>query len=411
MSDEMKGSVGTSAATAAAGRRAGAHAMSRLMLWGAVALALAATLAVAFWPRAVEVELATVDRGTVREEVVDEGRTRMHEVYVVAAPVSGRLLRVAVEPGDTVRAGEGVARMTRGATGFLDARIETEARASLAAASARRSAATAERELAATEAARLSSLARDRLVAASANDAAATRLRAAQASEDAAVADERRARGALLSAGVGAGAGETSFAVAAPAAGLVLRIAQESESVVAAGTPLVVIGDPSELEVVAEFLSQDAVRLAPGARASLENWGGPPVAAVVHRVEPVARTKVSALGIEEQRANVVLRFTAPPPAPLRAHDFRVDARVVVAEQTDVPRVPLGALFRSDGGWAVYRERDGRAERVAVQLGVQDSTYRVVSSGLAPGDRVVLFPSAAVGPGVRLRSGAQRVKGL
>ena len=366
MSDEMKGSVGTSAATAAAGRRAGAHAMSRLMLWGAVALALVATLVLAFWPRAVEVELATVDRGTVREEVVDEGRTRMHEVYVVAAPISGRLLRVAVEPGDTVRAGEGVARMTRGATGFLDARIETEARASLAAASARRSAATAERELAATEAARLSALARDRLVAASANDAAATRLRAAQASEDAAVADERRARGALLSAGVGAGAGETSFAVAAPAAGLVLRIAQESESV---------------------------------------------VAAVVHRVEPVARTKVSALGIEEQRANVVLRFTAPPPAPLRAHDFRVDARVVVAEQTDVPRVPLGALFRSDGGWAVYRERDGRAERVAVQLGVQDSTYRVVSSGLAPGDRVVLFPSAAVGPGVRLRSGAQRVKGL
>ena len=379
-------------------------ARRRLLLWGAVAIALAAVLAVAFWPRAVEVEFAEADRGTVREELVDEGRTRMREVYVVAAPVSGRLLRVAVEPGDAVRAGEGVARMTRGATGFLDARIEAEARAALAAAGARRSAATAERELAATEATRMTTLARDRLVAASASDAAVTRLRAAEASEQAAVADERRARSALLTAGVGADTGTMgTFAVAAPAAGVVLRVAQESEAVVAAGTPLVVIGDPSELEVVAEFLSQDAVRFTPGARASLENWGGPPVAAVVHRVEPVARTKVSALGIEEQRANVVLRFAAPPPAPLRAHDFRVDARVVVAESQGALRVPLGALFRRDGGWAVYRERGGRAEAVPVEVGLQDATHREIRSGLAEGELVVLFPSADVQPGVRLRA--------
>ncbi len=376
-------------------------ARRRLLLWGAVAIALSAVLAVAFWPRAVEVELGTVDRGTVREELVDEGRTRMREVYVVAAPVSGRLLRVAVEPGDAVRAGEGVARMTRGATGFLDARIEAEARAALAAATARRGAATAERELAATEAERATTLARDRLIATTTVDAAKTRLRAAHASEEAAIADERRARSALLSAGVGAEAVTSTFAVAAPAGGVVLRVAQESEAVVAAGTPLVVIGDPTEVEVVAEFLSQDAVRLAPGARASLENWGGPPVAAVVHRVEPVARTKVSALGIEEQRANVVLRFAAPPPAPLRAHDFRVDARVVVAESQGAIRVPLGALFRRDGGWAVYRERGGRAQVVPVQVGGQDATHRVVTAGLAEGDRVVLFPSAEVTDGARL----------
>jgi len=388
--------------------RAGAHAARRrLLLWGAVAIALAAVLAVAFWPRAVEVELATVDRGTVREELVDEGRTRMREVYVVAAPVSGRLLRVAVEPGDAVRAGESIARMTRGATGFLDARIEAEARAALAAAGARRSAVSAERELAATEAARMTTLARDRLVAASARDAAVTRLRAAEASEQAAVADERRARSALLSAGVGADAAGATFPVASPVAspvaGVVLRVAQESEAVVAAGTPLIVIGDPTEVEVVAEFLSQDAVRFAPGARASLENWGGPPVAAVVHRVEPVARTKVSALGIEEQRANVVLRFAAPPPAPLRAHDFRVDARVVVAESQGALRVPLGALFRRDGGWAVYRERGGRAEAVPVEVGIQDATHREVLSGLTEGERVVLFPSADVADGVALKS--------
>ena len=376
----------------------------RLLLWAAVAIGLSAVLAVAFWPRAVEVELGAVDRGTVREEVVDEGRTRMREVYVVAAPVSGRLLRVAVEPGDAVRAGEGVARMTRGATGFLDARIEAEARAGLTAATARRSAATAERELAATEATRAITLARDRLIATTSVDAAKTRLRATQAAEDAAVAEERRARSALLSAGVGAEPSATSFAVTAPAAGVVLRVAQKSEAMVAAGTPLVVVGDPTEVEVVAEFLSQDAVRLAPGARASLENWGGPPVAAVVHRVEPVARTKVSALGIEEQRANVVLRFAAPPPAPLRAHDFRVDARVVVAESPGALRVPLGALFRREGGWAVYRERDGRAEAATVQVGIQDARYREVLSGLDEGDRVVLFPSPDVQLGVRLRVG-------
>jgi HlyD family secretion protein len=184
----------------------------------------------------------------------------------------------------------------------------------------------------------------------------------------------------------------------------VLRVAQKSEAMVAAGTPLVVVGDPTEVEVVAEFLSQDAVRLAPGARASLENWGGPPVAAVVHRIEPVARTKVSALGIEEQRANVVLRFAAPPPAPLRAHDFRVDARVVVAESPGALRVPLGALFRREGGWAVYRERDGRAEAATVQVGIQDARYREVLSGLDEGDRVVVFPSPDVQLGVRLRVG-------
>ncbi|NBU25278.1 MAG: efflux RND transporter periplasmic adaptor subunit [Gammaproteobacteria bacterium] len=386
-----------SAAVSASARAA----RRRLWLWGAVAIALSAVLAVAFWPRAVEVELATVDRGTVREEVVDEGRTRMHEVYVVAAPVSGRLLRVAVEPGDAVRAGEGVARMTRGATGFLDARIEAEARAALTAATARRAAATAERELAATEATRATTLARDRLLATTTVDAAKTRLRAAQAAEDAAAAEERRARSTLLSAGVGAEAGTATFAVAAPVAGVVLRVAQESEAMVAAGTPLIVIGDPTEVEVVAEFLSQDAVRFAPGARASLENWGGPPVEAVVHRIEPVARTKVSALGIEEQRANVILRFTAPPPAALRAHDFRVDARIVVAEQADALRVPLGALFRRDGGWAVYRERGGRAEVVPVQVGIQDAAHRVVTGGLAAGDRVVLFPSTDLRDGTRV----------
>jgi HlyD family secretion protein len=250
------------------------------------------------------------------------------------------------------------------------------------------------------------------LVAASARDAAAARLRSAEASEEAAAAEERRARGALLAAGVGAEAGAATFAVAAPASGVVLRVAQESEAVVGAGTPLVVIGDPAEIEVVAEFLSQDAVRIAPGARATLENWGGPPVAAVVHRIEPVARTKVSALGIEEQRANVILRFAAPPPAPLRAHDFRVDVRVVVNEVTDAVRVPLGAMSRQPRAagreWSVWRVENGRARAVPVSVGIRDGTHNQILSGLEPGDLVVMFPDPGLIEGGRVRSsGAPR----
>jgi HlyD family secretion protein len=369
------------------------------------ALLVIALAIIAVWPRAVEVEAASVDRGAVRATIVDEGRTRMREVYVVSAPVPGRLLRVAVEPGDIVVEGEPLARMTRSVAGFLDPRSDAEARAVVNAAEARETAARAERELAEIEASRAETLATQRLIATAALDTARTRLRAARAAESAASAELRRARSALLAAGRD---GESStLTLNAPSAGVVLRVPQESEATVAAGTPVVVLGDPSRLDVIAEFLSQDAVRVQRGDRAFIENWGEqglglPPIPATVERIEPVARTKVSALGIEEQRANVVLRFAAPPPAPLRAHDFRVDARVVVAESQGALRVPLGALFRRDGGWAVYRERGGRAEAVPVQVGIQDATHREVSAGLAEGERVVLFPSAEVQPGARLR---------
>lgn len=393
---------------------ANASVRRRLLLWGAVAIALVTTLAVAFWPRAVEVELATVDRGTVREELVDEGRTRMEEVYEISAPVAGRLLRVTVEPGDAVRAGQVVARMARGATGFIDARAEAEARAAVAAAEARRVAAVADRELAAAEARRIERLAADRLVPLSALDQARARLRSAQAVEAAAAASERQSRSALLAAGSGAdgasfrGAGGDQVALVSPTDGVVLRVPRESEAVVAAGTPVVVVGDPAGIEVVAEFLSQDAVRLSAGAAARIEGWGGEPVAAVVHRVEPAARTKVSALGIEEQRANVVLRFKGAPPAPLRAQDYRVDVRVLVDEARDAVRVPLGALFRQGSGWAVYVLEGDKVRARQVRVSVADERFRAVVAGLAEGDRVVLFPSASVQEGVRVKAAGPNI---
>lgn len=168
-----------------------------------------------------------------------------------------------------------------------------------------------------------------------------------------------------------------------------------------AGTPIVTLGDPSRVDVVAEFLSQDAVRMKPGDRAFIENWGGDAVAAIVERIEPVARTKVSALGIEEQRTKVVLNFEGAIPAALSSHDYRVDARVVLEETQNAVRVPLGALFRSGDGWAVFVVQNGRAVLRPVTLGVQDDRFRVVLAGMTAGEGVVLFPSTQVSAGIRV----------
>jgi HlyD family secretion protein len=374
----------------------------------ALGIAALGVLAVfALLPQPVSVEVAVVDRGTVRASLLDEGRTRMREVYVVSAPVSGRLLRVAVEPGDRVQKNEPLARMTRGASGFLDPRSDAEARAVVAAAEARERAAVAERELAEIEEARARKLSEARLIADADRDTAQVRLRAARAAEAAASAELRRARSALLAAGQDGSLGTVSLK--APASGTVLSVPQESETVIAAGTPVVVLGDPSRVDIVADFLSQDAVRMKPGDRAFIENWGergsagAGAIAAVVERVEPVARTKVSALGIEEQRTRVILNFIESPPEALKAHDFRVDVRVVVTERNDAIRVPLGVLIREGDAWVVYRVRGSRVERVSVTPGIQDQTYRVIETGLRVDDRVILFPSADVSEGVRVRT--------
>jgi len=378
------------------------HRRRRARLWTVLAaVGFALLLALALWPKRIEVSTAKVDRGLVRTALIDEGRTRMREVYVVSAPFSGRVLRVAVEPGDVVRAGEPLARMTRGSAGFLDPRLEAEARAAVTVALARERAATAERDLAVSEAARARQLAATRLIADTARDAAIARERAAEAALQAAAAEVRRARSALLAAGESGGEG--AVLVKAPVAAVVLRVPQESEAVVASGTPLIVLGDPARVDVVAEFLSQDAVTLQPGAAAFIENWGGAPLAARIERVEPVARTKVSALGIEEQRTNVILEFVEPPPPALRVHDFRIDARVIVAERSNVLRVPLGALFRDGERWAVYVVRGGRAALTPVEVGLEDDSAREITRGLELGETVVLFPSSEVRDGVRLKA--------
>ncbi len=367
-------------------------------IWIVVIAVAAASVAWGMWPRAAEEDLVAIDSGDVRVELVDEGRTRMHDVYIVSAPVSGRVLRVEVEPGDTVAKGAIIARMTQAAAGFLDTRSDLSARAAVDAASASLRAADTDLVLATREHERTRSLAAQKLVATAAVDISQARLDSAQAARDAAKAGLARAQSALQPAGRMAG---DNIVIRAPVAGSVLRVPQKSENVVPVGSPLIEIGDRGHVEVVAEFLSQDAVRMRPGQKATIENWGGPPLAATVERIEPVARLKISALGVEEQRTNVVLQFVDRSAASALGHEFRVDVRVAVEDAGNVLRAPLGALFRRDTGWAVYKVVDGRARAVAVTTGIADTSYRQITGGLAAGDQVVLFPGSAIQDGQRV----------
>jgi HlyD family secretion protein len=237
------------------------------------------------------------------------------------------------------------------------------------------------------------------LVSKAATDQSEARLDAARAARDAAKAQVASARSALLDAGR-TEAGTVN--VTSPSAGRVLRVPQESEAVVASGTPIVEVGDPQHVEIVAEFLSQDAVRMKKGAAAQIENWGGPPLPAIVDRVEPIARTKISALGVEEQRTNVILQF-AGNNDQLQAHDFRVDVRVVIREAKNALRVPLGALFRRGGeGWALYKVVDGRAVVTDVEAAEADGRFRAITAGVNEADAVIVFPSGAITDGARIK---------
>jgi HlyD family secretion protein len=369
------------------------------IFWIVAAAVVIVVIALSMLPDAVEVDLARTDRGDVRVEVVDEGRTRMHDVYVISAPITGRVLRVEVEPGDEVAAGAVVARMSRAAAGFLDTRSDLQARAVVNATEAQLRSAQAELALAEREHKRNTELVAANLISRAAQDQSEARLNAARAAQDAARAEVERARSALLDPSRMA-SGVVN--VTSPSAGRVLRVPQESEAVIATGTPIVEVGDPRHVEVIAEFLSQDAVRMKHGAPAQIENWGGPPLPALVDRVEPVAHTKISALGVEEQRTNVILQFNGGPSEPLQAHDFRVDVRVVIREAKNAVRVPLGALFRHGDGWALYKVVDGRAKLTEVQVAEADPHFRAVAAGVSEGDEVIVFPSSSVADGARTK---------
>jgi HlyD family secretion protein len=373
-------------------------------------------LVLAFWPETHQVEVATVTRGPLVVTVDEEGRTRVRDRFVISAPVTGRVLRIELEPGDAVTRGQVVARLQPETPPLLDVRTRAEAEAAVTAADAalgraraeerraRAALAQAERELA-----RSRELVAGGAMAAQEADAREAEARLAREAVDAAAylvmaagADLERAQ-ARLAGPARAGAG-AQVAVRSPVAGVVLRRLRESESVVPVGEPLIEVGDPAELEIVADLLSSDAVRVRPGARAMVEQWGGDTVlAATVRRIEPSGFTKVSALGVEEQRVNVVLQPTDPDGCAALGDAYRVDVRIVTWEADAVLRVPTGALFRENERWALYAVRDGRARLTPVETGHQTAREAEVLSGLDAGDEVIVHPGDLVRDGVRVQA--------
>jgi HlyD family secretion protein len=384
-------------------------------LWLAV-LIVGGLLAVALWPKTADVDTAAVVRGPLVVTVDEEGMTRVRERFVVSTPVGGRVLRVELEPGDVVKRGQVVARVRAEAPPLLDERARAEGRAAVEGAKAALGRAQAEEQRARATLARLRSdltrvreLAKSQVVAAQELEARESEAKAAEEAVNAAVFAVRAAtfelqRAQARLAPTAADAGGRVVPVTAPVDGVVLRRLRESESIVPPGDPLLEIGDPARLEIVADLLSTDAVRVKPGARTIIEQWGGDrEIAARVRRVEPAGFTKISALGVEEQRVNVVLDFVDPAAAAAALGDaYRVEVRVVTWEAPAVLKVPTGALFREREKWAVYVVQDGRATRRKIELGHQTGQEAEVLSGVAEGDVVIMHPGDSIVDGAKVK---------
>lgn len=379
--------------------------------------AIAALLAVALWPRAAVVEVAKVTRGALVVAIDEDGVTRVRERFIVSSPVTGRVLRIELDPGDAVKRGQVVAFVRAEVAPLLDERARAEAEATAESANAALGRARAEEQRARAtvaqlrrELARIRGLAESRVVSAQELDAheaeftvAEESVKAASFAVQAATFDLQRAQARLIPTHTETGGRVVT--INSPVDGVVLKRIRESESIVPAGEPLLEIGDPMRLEVVSDLLSIDAVRVKPGSRAIIEQWGGDAdLLATVRRVEPAGFTKISALGVEEQRVNVILDFEDPSAACAALGDaYRVEVRIVVWESGDVVKVPTSALFRVGPQWAVYRVVGDRAQRTPVEVGHQNGQETEIASGVSPGDRVVVHPGDRLQNRVRVTS--------
>ena len=423
-----------------------------------IALAIAAGMVYAFVPRPVQVDLVKVDRGTVRVTVDEDGKTRIREKYVVSAPLNGRILRINLDPGDQVEVGKTLLTMIEPRDPeLLDARSVAQAEARVKGAEAtlrqiepdlemaRNSLGNAEAEVT-----RIRKAFRGSGVTQSELESAelllhqrSEELRSKKVAEEIARFELEQAQAALMrsrphadeiarakSAGNGnasAGGQETTagdqppaeqstadnpsepnngwnFPIYSPINGRVLRVMQESSAVVTPGTALVELGDPTDLEVEIDVLSRDAAKIEPGDTAYLEHWGGPvPLKGRVRVVEPSGFTKISTLGVEEQRVWIIVDLVDPPEERKSLGDgFRVEARIVIDEANNVLRVPTSALFRVGEDPAVFRVIDGVVHQQKVKVGRQNGLEAEILEGLAEGDQVVLHPSDQIDDDIKVQ---------
>ncbi|WP_305042501.1 efflux RND transporter periplasmic adaptor subunit [Geoalkalibacter sp.] len=392
--------------------------LRRYVVYGLLVAGVALLLFLGFRPQPLLVDTEAVSRGPMARTIEEEGRTRVMHAYRVSAPLAGQVRRIALEPGDPVEAGQIVAVLDAQAAPVLDVRTIKAAEARVEAATAALEAARREGEaalaaalFAEAEHGRMRTLGEQRLVALNEVEAAAANAAAAQAlrrAAEARVAGARHelaaARTALAFSGGQDPAASGVVALAAPVSGRVLRRFFESARVVAAGEPILDIGDPALLEVEVDVLSADAVRIAPGMKVLFERWGeAEPLEGRVRRVEPGGFTKVSALGVEEQRVLVIADFIAPAQRWARLGDaYRVNARFILWETQETLRVPLSALFRHGEGWALFVVEESRARLREVEVGERGGRFAEVREGVASGARVILHPDRQLEDGRRVR---------
>ena len=389
--------------------------LGRLILWSAAALVVA-LIALSFRPQPVPVDMAAVQTGPLRVTIDEEGMTRVRDRYVVSAPVAGRLQRVELRPGDPVVAGTTVLAAFMPATPpLLDTRTRAEAAARTKAAQAAREQARVGLQRARDDAvfsrnelerqkqiSEFGGITDERLAGVELD--ARTKLAQVRANELALQRSEyelEAARAILRQIAAPASPDSGAMLLRPAIDGTVLRVHQESEAPVAAGTPLIEVGNPTQLEIVSDFLSTDAVNVQPGFPVLITGWGGgPALRGRVRLVEPAGFTKVSALGVEEQRVNVVIDFEDPQSDASKLGDgFRVEVSIIVWEKNAVLKIPTSALFRAGDTWAVFAVRDGRAVRTTVRIGQRSALDAEVVSGLEQGAQVIVHPGDTVEDGV------------
>jgi HlyD family secretion protein len=380
----------------------------------AAALVVGAIAVAAFWPQSMDVSVVKAERGSMQVTVDEDGETRVRDRFTVSAPVAGRIGRIELEPGDPVTRGTVLVRMTPAESPLLDTRTQGELKASVEAADAAVGQARAERQRAAASLDRARSTLRRQqelmkagAIASDALEAAETAVTTAEEASRAAEFTQRRAEYELQLARArlaAPGASGRTIEIRAPIDGVVLKRYRESESVVPVGEPLLDIGQPGRIEIVADLLSTDAVRVMPGADVLIEQWGGgQTLHGRVRRIEPSGFMKVSALGVEEQRVNVIIDFDAPEGSSQQLGDgYRVEVRIVVAETKNVLEVPVGSLFRHGDAWAVFTVQNGRAFVRDIQLGKRNDMNAEVARGLIENEVVVLHPPETLTDSARVR---------
>lgn len=384
-------------------------------------LGLLAVIVLVGWalmPKPIRVQTATVTHGRFVAFVDEDGKTRIRDRYVVTAPLAGRLTRVRLKAGDVVNADETIATILPTPAPLLDPRARQEAEERLGAAESARERTKALVERASSSAQQAKAdLDRTRTLrergtatvqaleqAETAMRLADRDLRAAEFQDHAAEHEIAQAKAVLTQyQDIQSPALAERWNVTAPVSGVVINVAQESETVLQPGTPILTIGDPSDLEVVVDVLSTDAVEIHRGAPVIIARWGGPrALAGQVRRVEPAAFTKISTLGVEEQRVNVLIDITSSPESWRGLGDaYQVDARITVFSQESATIVPTGALFRTGESWKAYVVKDGRAHLRAVSVLRRSGGFAAVTAGVDPGELVIVFPSDRIAEGVRV----------